>query len=127
MCEKSYWINESGKRREAEDRVPGSGLDCPTVARRIHHFIHLYIFISTANFANGLCDFFPHERVLNPNSPGGPPASRPHQRTEGDDLEDALQGEEGCEDDVQVLQHGLVQVRRSIELVGRRQSRQSVF
>lgn len=88
MCEKSYWINESGKWREAEDKVPGSGLDCPTVARRIHHFIHLYIFISTANILNGLCDF--STPVLNPRSPGGPPASRPHQRTEGDDLEDAL-------------------------------------
>lgn len=39
-----------------------------------------------------------------------------HQRAEGDDLEDALQGEEGREEDVQVFQHGLVQVWGSVEL-----------
>lgn len=54
-------------------------------------------------------------------------AFRPNQRAKGDDLEDALQREEGCEQDVEVLQHGLVQVWCSIELGTERQSRQSVF
>ncbi len=40
-----------------------------------------------------------------------------HQWTEGNNLEDALQCEEGCENDVKVLQHGLVQVRSSVELM----------
>lgn len=39
-----------------------------------------------------------------------------HQWTEGNNLEDTLQCEEGCENDVQVFQHGLIQVRGSIEL-----------
>ena len=34
---------------------------------------------------------------------------RTHQRAEGNNLEEALQCEEGCEEDVQVFQHGLVQ------------------
>lgn len=39
-----------------------------------------------------------------------------HQWTECNNLEDALQCEEGCENDVQVFQYGLIHVWSSIEL-----------
>lgn len=39
-----------------------------------------------------------------------------HQWTEGNNLEDALQCEEGREDDVQIFQHGLVQDWSFMEL-----------
>ena len=47
------------------------------------------------------------------------PILEAHQRSEGDDLQEALQGEEAGEHDVQVLQHGLVQLGSSMELKGR--------
>lgn len=39
-----------------------------------------------------------------------------YQHPEGDDLQDALQREHGCEDDVQALQHQLVLIRGIVEL-----------
>lgn len=50
-----------------------------------------------------------------------------HQRTEGNNLEDALQREEGREDDVQVLQHGLVQLGSFVELREQTRSYQNML